>query len=69
MRLPSSGAGNGSNGASDCERAFDPVSLPPRLPVGGTEERLGDWHRMLNDESIDAIICRRGGYGTPRLLE
>ncbi len=30
--------------------------------------RVADLHRMYADDSIRAVFCVRGGYGTPRLL-
>jgi len=32
------------------------------------EERAKDINDAFSDESIDGIICLRGGYGTPRIL-
>ncbi|KAA3612280.1 MAG: LD-carboxypeptidase [Calditrichaeota bacterium] len=37
--------------------------------AGTDEERLADLHDMFGRPEIDAIICARGGYGTPRLLD
>lgn len=37
--------------------------------AGSDEERLADLHEMFRRPDIDAIICARGGYGTPRFLE
>lgn len=37
---------------------------------GGTdEERLLDLQQMLNDTSIKAIMCARGGYGVLRIID
>lgn len=37
---------------------------------GGTdEERLVDFQQMLDDSSIKAIMCARGGYGAIRILD
>lgn len=37
---------------------------------GGTdEERLADLQQMLDDPSIKAIMCARGGYGAVRILD
>ena len=33
------------------------------------DERLEDLQSAINDETIDAIICARGGYGMTRLLD
>src|SRR5690625_757729 len=35
--------------------------------AGTDEERLNDLHMMFEDESIKAIFCARGGYGTGRI--
>ena len=38
--------------------------------LGGTdEERAGDFQRMLNDPSVKAIMCARGGYGSVRIID
>jgi muramoyltetrapeptide carboxypeptidase len=37
---------------------------------GGTdEERLSDLQQMLDDKSIKAIMCARGGYGAVRIID
>jgi muramoyltetrapeptide carboxypeptidase len=36
--------------------------------AGTDEERADDVHAMFSDKEVKAIICARGGYGTPRLL-
>lgn len=36
---------------------------------GSDQERLTDLQRMLDDRSVRAILCARGGYGTGRLIE
>ena len=36
---------------------------------GTDEERLTDFQQMLDDDSINAILCGRGGYGTGRIIE
>ena len=33
------------------------------------EERLSDINAMIHDDSIGAIVCARGGYGSIRILE
>ncbi len=33
------------------------------------EKRLADFQHMLDDPSIRAIICARGGYGTNRIID
>jgi len=37
--------------------------------AGSDEVRLNDFHAAFADPEVDAIICLRGGYGTPRLLD
>lgn len=37
--------------------------------AGSDKERVDDIHSMFSSKSVDAIICLRGGYGTPRLLK
>jgi muramoyltetrapeptide carboxypeptidase len=37
--------------------------------AGSDEVRLTDLHAAFADSEVDAIICLRGGYGTPRLLD
>ncbi len=37
--------------------------------AGSDEERIEDLHAMFADNKIKAIICVRGGYGSPRLLD
>ncbi len=37
---------------------------------GGTDdERLNDFHQMLDDKKIKAILCARGGYGAVRIID
>lgn len=36
--------------------------------AGTDEERLEDLHDMFGDKNVKAVICLRGGYGSPRLL-
>lgn len=37
---------------------------------GGTdEERLNDFQKMLDDPTIKAIMCARGGYGSLRIVD
>jgi muramoyltetrapeptide carboxypeptidase len=36
---------------------------------GTDEERLNDLQQMLDDRSIKAILCARGGYGTSRIID
>lgn len=37
--------------------------------AGTDEERLSDIQSMINDPSISAILCARGGYGSSRLVD
>lgn len=36
---------------------------------GTDEERLAEFQQMLDDDSIHAILCGRGGYGVGRIVE
>ncbi len=36
---------------------------------GTDEERLADLQQMLDDDSINAILCARGGYGMGRIID
>lgn len=36
---------------------------------GTDEERLADLQRMIDDPSVKAILCGRGGYGTGRIID
>jgi len=37
--------------------------------AGSDEQRRSDLQAMLDDDSIDAIWCARGGYGTVRIID
>ncbi|WP_226506308.1 LD-carboxypeptidase [Pseudomonas sp. MWU16-30317] len=37
--------------------------------AGSDRVRLNDLHDAFADDQIDAIMCLRGGYGSPRLLD
>jgi len=37
--------------------------------AGTDEERVSDLHYMFGKKEVKAIMCVRGGYGTPRLLD
>lgn len=37
--------------------------------AGDDELRLSDFQEMLDDPSIKAILCARGGYGTVRIID
>lgn len=36
---------------------------------GTDEERLADLQTMLDDESVKAVLCGRGGYGVSRIID
>lgn len=36
---------------------------------GRDEDRLADFQEMLNDRSVKAIMCARGGYGMVRIID
>jgi Uncharacterized proteins, homologs of microcin C7 resistance protein MccF len=36
---------------------------------GTDEERLNDLQKMLDDDSVKAILCARGGYGVGRIID
>ena len=36
---------------------------------GSDEQRLNDLQQMMDDDSIKAIFCARGGYGTGRIID
>ena len=36
---------------------------------GSDELRASDLNSMFEDKSIDAIMCLRGGYGSPRIVD
>ncbi len=37
--------------------------------AGSDEKRLSDLQKMLDDDSVKAIVCARGGYGTVRIID
>jgi muramoyltetrapeptide carboxypeptidase len=37
--------------------------------AGSDSQRLADFQQMLDDPSMRAIICARGGYGTVRIID
>lgn len=37
--------------------------------AGRDEDRLNDLHEMFRNNDVKAVLCARGGYGTPRLLD
>lgn len=50
-------------------RIFPGVHEKDNYLAGSDEVRLNDLHAAFADPQVDAIICLRGGYGTPRLLD
>ena len=36
---------------------------------GTVEQRIADMQRMIDDSSIKAILCARGGYGTVQIID
>ncbi|RFM29456.1 S66 peptidase family protein [Deminuibacter soli] len=36
---------------------------------GTDEERLADLQQMLDDDSVQAVLCGRGGYGVSRIID
>jgi muramoyltetrapeptide carboxypeptidase len=36
---------------------------------GTDEERLNDLQHMMDDDSVNAILCARGGYGLSRIID
>lgn len=41
----------------------------PNYFSGTDKERLADLQQALDDDSVKAILCGRGGYGTGRIIE
>ena len=62
-----------------CKKAFEARGYTIRLGktvghqfnyfAGTDEERLADLQQMLDDDSIDAILFGRGGYGLSRIID
>ncbi|MNF63460.1 MULTISPECIES: LD-carboxypeptidase [unclassified Pseudomonas] len=50
-------------------RIFPGVLEKDGYLAGSDEVRLKDLHDAFTDPAIDAILCLRGGYGSPRLLD
>jgi len=50
-------------------RIFPGVGLQEGYLAGSDEARLKDLHAAFADSEVDAILCLRGGYGSPRLLD
>jgi muramoyltetrapeptide carboxypeptidase len=53
---------------------YEPVLMPhalsrgPLYYAGTAEERVADLHAAFADQSIDGILCTRGGWGSAELL-
>ena len=53
---------------------YEPVVMPhalargPLYYAGTADERVADLHAAFADESIDGVICTRGGWGAVELL-
>jgi muramoyltetrapeptide carboxypeptidase len=53
---------------------YEPVVMPhalsrgPLYYAGTAEERVADLHAAFADESVDGVICTRGGWGSAELL-
>ncbi len=50
-------------------KIFPGVAESDGYLAGSDEVRLKDLHDAFADPAIDAILCLRGGYGSPRLLD
>jgi muramoyltetrapeptide carboxypeptidase len=50
-------------------RIFPGVLESDGYLAGSDDVRLKDLHEAFGDPAIDAILCLRGGYGSPRLLD
>jgi len=61
-----------------CERlrgfGYEPVVMPhalargPLYYAGTAEERVADLHAAFADETVEGILCTRGGWGSAELL-
>jgi len=53
---------------------YEPVVMPhafsrgPLYYAGTAEQRVADLHAAFTDETIDGVICTRGGWGSAELL-
>lgn len=50
-------------------RIFPGVREQDGYLAGSDEARLADLHAAFADKAVSAILCLRGGYGSPRLLD
>jgi muramoyltetrapeptide carboxypeptidase len=44
-------------------------SSSPNYFSGTDEERLNDLQQMLDDKTVHAVLCARGGYGLSRIID
>src|SRR5579875_2531581 len=47
----------------------DTIGKKDFIFAGTDDERLNDLQKMLDDKSIKAIMCARGGYGSVRIVD
>lgn len=45
------------------------IGMPEGLVAGTDEERTADLHAMIEDPTVKAIFCVRGGYGLGRIAD
>ena len=50
-------------------RIFPGVYEQDGYLAGSDDRRVNDLHAAFDDDEVAAIICLRGGYGTPRILD
>lgn len=50
-------------------RLGNTIGLADNQYAGTDKQRLDDIQQAVNDESVSAIICARGGYGTVRIVD
>lgn len=50
-------------------RIYPGVEQKEGYLAGSDDVRLKDLHDAFSDQEVDAILCLRGGYGSPRLLD
>lgn len=48
---------------------FPEGAEPPFCYSGSYEERLAELRRVMEDDSVKAVICTRGGYGALHLIQ
>lgn len=47
----------------------DTIGKQDHQYAGNDQERLRDFQKAIDDRSVKAIICARGGYGTVRMMD